>query len=167
MRLYTLDREQIVRRPREEVFAFFADAANLERITPRFLRFRIETPQPIAIAEGTLIDYRLSLAGVPFGWRTRIDRFEPTRCFVDRALEGPYRVWNHTHTFADVPGGTRMNDHVVYALPFGPLGVVAHAVMVERTLGRIFDFRARAIAEIFEERDPTPPAHRVFPEGAT
>ena len=149
MKLYTLEREQLIDRPRAEVFAFFADAANLERITPGFLRFRIATPQPITIAEGTLIDYRLSLFGIPFGWRTRIERFEPSSCFVDTSLKGPYRVWNHTHTFSDAPGGTRMTDRVVYALPFGPLGMLAHAVMVRRMLGAIFDFRARTIAEIF------------------
>ena len=151
MKVYTLEREQIIERPRREVFELFADAANLERITPRFLHFRITTPLPIIMAEGTLIDYRLSLFGVPFGWRTRIDRFEPTRCFVDSSVRGPYRLWEHTHTFADVPGGTRMTDHVRYALPLGVLGVVAHGLVVRRTLARIFDFRARSIAEIFAE----------------
>lgn len=150
MKLYTLEREQVVERPRAEVFAFFADAGNLERITPGFLRFRIATPQPITIAPGTLIDYRLSLFGIPFGWRTRIERFEPPTSFVDTSLKGPYRVWNHTHTFSDdASGGTRMTDRVVYALPFGPLGRLAHGVMVRRMLGAIFDFRARTIAEIF------------------
>lgn len=167
MKLYTLEREQIIRRSRGEVFEFFADAANLERITPRFLRFRIATPQPIAIAEGTLIDYRLSLFGIPFGWRTRIERFEPTRCFVDSSLQGPYRVWKHTHTFTDVPGGTRMTDHVHYALPFGPLGVLAHGLMVRRTLARIFDFRARSIAEIFEGPGPRGAPSHVVREGIT
>jgi ligand-binding SRPBCC domain-containing protein len=167
MKLYTLDREQLIERPRSEVFEFFADAANLERITPAFLRFRIATPPPITIAEGTLIDYRLSLFGIPFGWRTRIERFEPSRCFVDTSLKGPYKVWNHTHTFTDVPGGTRMTDRVVYALPLGPLGTLAHGLMVRRMLEAIFDFRVRTIAEIFGQPVEPHATRRDLREGAT
>ena len=154
MKVYTLTREQFVARPRSEVFSFFADAGNLERITPAFLRFRIVTPSPITIAPGTLIDYRLSLFGLPFGWRTRIERFEPDSSFVDMQLRGPYTLWRHTHEFEAVAGGTQMLDRVEYALPLGPLGRIARALFVRTTLERIFDYRARTIAEIFEASAP-------------
>jgi len=149
MKTYILERVTIVPRARREVFAFFSDAANLERITPRFLHFRITTRQPFAIETGTVIDYRLSLFGLPFRWRTLIETFEPESRFVDLQLEGPYRLWRHTHTFEDVPGGTRMTDHVEYAMPLGPLGGVARALFVERMLANIFDHRARVIAAHF------------------
>lgn len=149
MKVYTLMREQLLARPRREVFSFFSDAGNLERITPAFLRFRIVTPSPIAVAPGTLIDYRLSLFGVPFNWRTRIERFEPDTSFVDTQLRGPYSLWRHTHEFAEVRRGTKMLDRVDYALPLGPLGRVARALFVRVTLERIFDYRAEAIARIF------------------
>lgn len=152
MKTHVLEREQIIHRRRSEVFAFFADAGNLERITPSFLRFRIATPTPIDVRVGTLIDYRLSLFAIPFSWRTRIDAFEPERRFVDVQLRGPYRVWHHLHEFESIDGGraTRMRDRVDYALPLGPLGEVARALFVARTLDRIFDYRKAAIAEIFE-----------------
>lgn len=151
MTLRTLTREQVLPCPRPEVFAFFADARNLERITPDFLRFRIATPTPIDLRAETLIDYRLSLFGLPFGWRTRIDLFEPPFAFVDRQLHGPYRTWIHRHDFEEVDGGraTRMRDRVDYEVPLGPLGDVAHALFVRRTLDRIFDHRARTIAARF------------------
>jgi ligand-binding SRPBCC domain-containing protein len=152
MKTHWLERETIVPRPRTEVFAFFSDAANLERITPPFLRFRITTPQPLDIREGTLIDYRLSLFGIPFGWRTLIEEYEPEERFVDRQLKGPYRLWRHTHEFSDVPGGTRMVDRVEYAIPLGPLGGLARALFVRRMLDRIFDFRAKTINEHFAAR---------------
>ena len=152
MKVHSLVREQVIARPRREVFAFFADAANLERITPAFLRFRIVTPTPVRIEEGCLIDYRLSLFGLPFGWRTRIDRFVPDSSFVDSQLRGPYRLWRHTHEFEEVRSGTRMLDRVEYALPLGPLGSIARALFVRATLTRIFDHRAATIAAIFAEQ---------------
>ncbi len=142
-----------MQRPRPEVFAFFADAANLERLTPGSMHFRILTPLPIDMRAGTIIDYRIALFRLPLRWRTLIEVFEPESRFVDVQAAGPYRYWRHTHTFADGPsGGTVITDHVEYTLPLGPLGRAVHAAFVPRQLGRIFDFRQKVIAEIFRAR---------------
>jgi len=148
---FTLERVQLVPRPRDEVFAFFADAFNLERITPELLKFRILTPAPIETREGTLIDYQLKLYGFPVKWRTRIEVWEPNARFVDLQLSGPYRYWHHLHEFRDVVGGTEMVDRVDYELPFGPIGTLVRALFVRRSLQRIFDYRQQAIEEIFRQ----------------
>jgi ligand-binding SRPBCC domain-containing protein len=148
---YRLEREMLIRKPREEVFAFFSDAQNLERITPSFLRFHIVTPGPIAMRAGTLIDYELRLYGVKFRWRTRIAAFEPPAFFVDEQLKGPYRRWVHRHTFEEAPGGTLMRDRVEYELGFGPFGALAHALFVRRSVERIFNYRNKTIEEIFRD----------------
>ncbi len=145
---YTLERQQLIRRPLAEVFAFFSDAANLERITPAFVGFQILTPRPIKIQSGTLIDYKIRLCGVPLKWRTRIEDFQPPFRFTDTQLRGPYQLWHHTHEFQEVSEGTLMIDRVRYQIPLGPLGRAAHAIFVRRTLGRIFDFRYRAIERL-------------------
>lgn len=144
--VHHLRRSQVVARTIDEVFAFFSDAANLERITPPELRFRIISP-PAELREGALIDYRLSLFGVPFGWRTRISVWQPPVMFVDEQLRGPYREWIHTHTFETVSGGTRLTDHVQYRLPIYPFGQVALPI-VRRQIEHIFDYRARVIADV-------------------
>jgi len=131
----------------EEVFAFFAAAANLERITPPELGFRIQSPLPIDIAKDTRIDYRLSLFGLPFSWRSHISHWDPPHSFVDEQIKGPYALWHHTHTFTATPTGTLIADRVLYRLPLWPLGQLALPV-VKLQLRRIFSYREQAIARI-------------------
>lgn len=149
--MYRLERSQLIARPPSEVFAFFSSAENLEAITPAFLRFRIVTPLPIEMRAGTRIDYSLSLWGLPLRWRTRITTWQPDVRFVDEQESGPYALWRHLHEFEAVAGGTRMLDRVDYQLPMGPLGAIAHALVVRRSLHAIFDYRRQAIASRFGE----------------
>lgn len=144
-----LRREQWVPRPAEEVFAFFSRPENLEELTPPLLRFQILTPSPVPMAEGALIDYRIRIFGIPTRWRTLIETYEPGVRFVDVQVRGPYAVWRHEHLFEGREGGTLIADRVEYSLPFGPLGTLAHALWVRRTLRHIFDYRQEAVAALF------------------
>lgn len=132
--------------PPEEVFPFFANAANLETITPPWLNFKIITPTPIAMGEGTLIDYRLRIRGFPVRWRTRIRSWQPPHRFVDEQLRGPYRQWIHEHTFEARDGGTLARDLVSYAVPFDFL---THSWMVRPDIEMIFRFRADLLIRYF------------------
>jgi ligand-binding SRPBCC domain-containing protein len=147
--MYVLERELSLPVTRAEVFPFFADARNLERLTPPSLRFEILTPDAIQMRPGAIIEYRLRLSGVPIRWRTVIEAWDPPVRFVDVQEKGPYALWRHTHTFDETPDGTRMRDRVEYALPFGPLGALAHRLFVARQLDGIFAFRARIVRELF------------------
>lgn len=146
MKTFTLERSTVLPYPRERVFDFFAEAKNLEDLTPPWLRFRILTPRPIRMCEGALIDYRLRVHGIPLSWRSEITVWEPPYRFVDEQRRGPYREWVHTHTFEPHPAGTRIADEVRYRLPLWPAGELAHPV-VRAQLGRIFGFRGEAIRQ--------------------
>jgi ligand-binding SRPBCC domain-containing protein len=140
-----LEREQFLPHPIEAVFEPFSKAENLEAITPPWLHFRIISELPIAMGEGTLIEYRLRFHGVPVRWRTVIAAWDPPHRFTDVALKSPFSLWHHTHTFEAVEGGTLARDRVRYAIPFLPLGDAAHSLLIARDLERIFDFRREAI----------------------
>lgn len=145
-------------RPRAEVFAYFADARNLEAITPPELRFRILTPLPVEMREGALIEYALRLRGVPIRWRTRISEWAPPERFVDEQLAGPYGQWIHTHRFREAgPRETDIEDEVRYALPFAPLGELA-APLVAWQLRRIFRHRAARVRARLGSVTPAPAA---------
>jgi ligand-binding SRPBCC domain-containing protein len=132
---------------RENVFAFFADALNLERITPPELGFSIITTEPINIKEGTKIEYRLSLFGIPFKWKTKISLWDPPSQFIDEQIDGPYKIWIHTHQFKESNHSTTIKDKVQYQLPFHPIGEIAYP-LVYLQLKRIFSYRQKMIRKI-------------------
>ena len=156
MRIRRFEQEITVARPLEEVFAFFSDAGNLDKVTPPWLGFRILTPLPIRMEAGTEIRYRLKIHGIPVGWRTEITAWEPPHRFVDAQRQGPYRRWIHEHRFAAVPGGTRMQDTVEFALPGWILEPLVHRWLVRPDIERIFAFRHRIFHDLFGNR-PLPP----------
>ncbi len=146
--VYELTTWQWLPRRQDEVFAFFADAFNLERITPPFLRFRVLTPAPIPMARGTLIDYRLRLHGVPIRWRTEIAAWEPPVRFVDAQRRGPYAEWVHTHTFELQDGGTMVRDAVRYRLRGPDVATrLIEGLLVGPDTTRIFEYRHAAMDE--------------------
>ena len=149
----TLHYETVVPAALDTTFAFFADAANLERLTPPWVHFRIATPMPVVMREGLEIDYRIVVRGLPLGWRSRIDVWAPNRRFVDRQVLGPYRWWHHEHRFEPVGGGTRVIDDV----EFLPRLRWVSEPFVRRDVDRIFTYRRTALAAIFS---PAPSPQR-------
>ncbi|MCC7125383.1 MAG: SRPBCC family protein [Acidobacteria bacterium] len=143
---YQLQTRLLVARDLDTTFAFFADAGNLQRLTPSWLNFAILTPPPIAMRRGARIDYRIRVHGIPITWHTEITDWDPPHRFVDEQRRGPYWLWRHTHTFTPVDEGTLVEDTVHYRPIGGPL---VHAAFVRRDLERIFTFRQRAILDVF------------------
>ena len=140
------------------VFELFADACELETITPPWLRFEVLTPRPVDMRAGTLIDYRLRLHGIPIRWRSEISAWEPPLRFIDRQIRGPYRLWVHEHTFVESGGGTLVRDRVEYQVPGGRL---VDRLFVRRDLLKIFRFRQETLRRILAERAArVPPGSR-------
>ena len=141
--------EQWVPQAPEAIWPYFCDERNLEELTPEFLNFEVLGKSTPEIGEGTLIDYRLRLNGIPMGWRSRIENWEPGRRFVDTQVRGPYAHWHHAHEFVPLANGTLLRDVVRYRLPLGWLGSVAAGWKVEAQVDEIFAHRARRIAGRF------------------
>ena len=152
MSVYTLTRRQYVHGDIASVFGFFEDPKNLERITPHWLHFEVESSTDKRVRSGTVIVYSLRWHVFPIRWRSRISEYEEGVRFTDEMLRGPYKRWVHDHYFAPVEGGVEMVDRVEYALPFGWLGALIHAAVVRRQLVSIFDYRHEAISRIFSDR---------------
>lgn len=148
---WMLHATQVIPLARERLFPFFSDARNLAVITPPAMQFHIFTPQPIVMREGTVIDYTVRVAGVPLRWRTLISHWDPPTEFADEQLRGPYAIWQHRHRFTALGSDTtRMDDEVLFRLPFAPLGDIA-APFVKRELRRIFRYRHAAIERAIAE----------------
>ncbi|TVQ80740.1 MAG: CDP-paratose 2-epimerase [Bradymonadales bacterium] len=141
--------ETWIPKPVEEVFSFFSDAKNLEKITPPFLNFKVLSQSTEKIQEGTIFDYQLKVRGIPLKWRSRIQDWARNQHFVDTQLKGPYAKWVHLHKFISEDGGTRMIDQVDYALPLGLLGRIAAGWYVDRDVKKIFEYREKVIHDYF------------------
>jgi len=155
MGIYRLERKQWLPRRIDEVFQFFSRPENLQQITPPWLDFRV-VEAPRELQAGSLIHYRLRWHGLPIRWTTEISEWNPPFGFVDRAVSGPYALWNHEHKFSVHDAGTTMEDFVSYALPLGWCGVIAHSALVRRDVKGLFDFREQAMRRLFPESSAMP-----------
>jgi ligand-binding SRPBCC domain-containing protein len=140
------DRFEVASSP-QAVWSFFSNAANLPLITPPWLNFSVATSNPETIECDALLDYTIKWAGIPLRWRTRMIDWSPRRQFIDLQIKGPYTLWHHQHTFEPTAAGVLCSDRVIYKLPLGIIGRMAHALMVRRQLLKIFRYRRKVIAQ--------------------
>jgi ligand-binding SRPBCC domain-containing protein len=135
-----------------QAWSFFSDAKNLSVITPPELDFKILTDlDNEEIYEGMLIDYTVKpLLGIPVRWQTEIIKIDKPEVFTDRQLKGPYKTWEHTHTFSEKDNGVIMKDQVKYQLPFGIIGRIANSLLVRKKIENIFNYRREVLKKIFE-----------------
>ena len=152
MKLYTFKKEQKISKSIIDVFDFFSKPENLSVITPNKMDFRILTPSPIEMKEGTLIDYTVKIMSFPIRWRTLITKYDPPSMFIDQQLKGPYSMWHHTHLFEKINDNeTLIKDVILYAVPFSFIGSITHSLYIKRDLEKIFDYRSQEIKRIFND----------------
>ena len=150
-KIWRLTLSQWLPKTPEQLFPFYGDAYNLEKITPDLLSFKVITPKPIEMKPGTLIDYKLKVRGLPIRWTTKITEWDPPHRFCDTQLKGPYKQWIHTHTFTEENGGTRCDDVVEYAPPGGPLAPLINKFFVQGDVEKIFIHRTKVLEELFKK----------------
>jgi len=153
MQMYQFKTEQWLLVDIGEAWKFFSSPANLSLITPPEMDFKIQSPSCNDIYEGMIIDYKVKpLFGISVSWQTEICKVAPEKYFTDRQLKGPYKVWEHTHTFEESNGGVLMKDEVIYQLPFSFIGKMAHQLFVKNKIENIFNFRKNTLTKIFQEK---------------
>ena len=142
-----IHQEQWVPVPLGDIFAFFSNAENLQKVTPPWVGFRILTPRPIVMAAGTIIDYEVRIHQIPMRWRSEITEWLPPHHFVDVQRKGPYSEWIHRHSFCELNGGTLVTDDVEYMVPFSwmPGAGLVERFLVRPELDRIFAHRRSAL----------------------
>lgn len=158
MSIFYYQTEQFLDIDIDTAWNFFSSAKNLALITPPELDFKILTELTgEEIYEGMLINYTVKpLFGIPLKWETEICKVQKPLFFTDRQLKGPYKLWEHTHSYAEVNGGVMMKDEVKYQLPFGFLGDIAHALIVRKKVEHIFSFRREVLKSIFKNNEKVP-----------
>lgn len=151
---YKIQREQFLPISIEEAWEFFSRPENLGKLTPDDIGFEITHNDSERMHEGQIICYKIEVFPlIKVKWVTEITHVEQNRMFIDNQRVGPYRLWHHTHEFEETDGGIIMKDTVHYALPFGIMGTLAHALFVRRKLKSIFDYREKAVLELFPSRE--------------
>jgi len=154
MKGYTFKAEQFLPIDIEEAWDFFSSPKNLARITPPEMEFRILSKlDDKGIYEGMRIHYLVRpLLGIPMKWESEIGPTKRLEYFSDRQMKGPYKVWDHKHTFEKVEGGVMMKDVVYYELPMGFLGTIAHNLIVRKKIENIFAFRKQTLEKLFYKK---------------
>lgn len=151
MKVYKKEWTQFIPRPLDEVWEFFSRPENLNKVTPKEMKFEILTDianKPMY--EGMIINYKVTpVFGIRLRWTTEIQRIKEGKYFVDEQRFGPYAMWHHEHHFREADGGTYMTDLLHYAIPFGPIGQLANFIMVDSKVEEIFKFRVKAVDELF------------------
>ena len=152
MKIYELRTEITVKAPLEQVWAFFSNPKNLQRITPDYMGFQIvKCPEVETIFNGMIIEYIVRpILNLPLKWVTEIKEVQPLVSFTDIQLKGPYALWHHFHSFEKINGHTKMADMVKYAMPLSILGNITHQLFVKKQLEEIFKYREVAVRTLFK-----------------
>jgi ligand-binding SRPBCC domain-containing protein len=145
MKYYEFKVKQFIKLPIEEVFNYFSNPSNLQKITPKYLNFKIKNQPPLKMNKGQFFQYQLRVRGIPINWTSLISSYHPPHSFIDEQIKGPYSSWHHTHTFKEENGGTSIFDEVKYSLPLGFIGGIINSIWVKRDLDSIFKYRRKMI----------------------
>jgi ligand-binding SRPBCC domain-containing protein len=151
MAIYTLKKEQFLKLTKEQAWDFFGSPYNLTKITPPSMHFKILSDvKNKDMYNGMHIDYIIKpFLNIPMRWKTEISNVIPFKKFTDTQLKGPYKLWKHTHIFEEKNGGILMTDELEYALPFGILGTLTHALFIKKKVNEIFNYREQVLQTLF------------------
>ena len=145
MKYYEFKKKQFIDLPINIVFHYFSNPVNLQKITPKYLNFKIKNGPPLEMKKGQIFKYQLRVRGIPINWTSLISSYHPPYSFIDEQIKGPYSSWYHNHTFKEENGGTTIMDEVKYSLPLGFIGKIINSIWIKKDLDAIFKYRQKII----------------------
>jgi ligand-binding SRPBCC domain-containing protein len=152
VKTYVLKTEQVIPVSLEEAWDFFSSPLNLKKITPQEMNFVVTSDynEDTKMYPGMIITYKITpIFGIKMNWMTEVTHVKEGEYFIDEQRFGPYALWHHQHHFKAIEGGVKMTDILNYAIPYGIIGQLSNKVLVGKQIKKIFNYRERAIIELF------------------
>ena len=154
VKTYPLKYETFIPTTLDKAWDFFSSPLNLANITPKEMNFVVTSDYnaDAKMYPGMIITYTITpILGIKMNWMTEITHVKEGEYFVDEQRFGPYALWHHEHHFKAITGGVLMSDILNYAIPYGIIGRIANRMFVRNQVKKIFDYRTKAIKELFGE----------------
>ena len=151
MKIFQHKTSQKLNISKNDAWEFFSNPANLSKITPSWLDFKVTSSVPEKMYAGLIITYIVRpLLNIPQTWVTEITHVNRPDYFADEQRFGPYKMWHHEHLFKETDDGKiLMEDIVSYALPFGFIATLFNKLIISQKINNIFSYRRDVLEKMF------------------
>jgi uncharacterized protein len=130
-----------IRTSAKDLFTWHTRAGAFERLAPPWEDVAV-LEKTDGLEDGSRVVIRTKIGPVPMTWLIEHRDYREEKQFCDIQIKGPFKHWEHTHTFVpDGPNACFLEDNVKFLLPMWILGEVFGEELVIRRLETLFEYR--------------------------